>query len=212
MYASTNLSVKVGNFYTDTFSFSTGVRQADNLSPTYSMFLFMISPHFDASCDPVKLTERYINCLLYADDLILLSNSAEGLRNYMKKLSTFCEELGMTINLDKTKSLVLSPGTRKKKDVNITFHGNSIENVKSYTYLGIAFTHTGCFNEAKDNLYLKGLKAQFKLSRSFYPQPPKVKTSFHILDHTIHPILTYRYEIWALYHLKSFYLKKIVIF
>ena len=102
------------------------------------------------------------------------------------------------MNLDKTKSLVFSPGTRKK-DIDITFQGNSIGNVKSYTYLGVTFNHTGCFNEAKHNLYLKGLKAQFKLTKSFYPQPPNVKTSFHIFDHTIQPILTYGSEIWGLF-------------
>ena len=80
MYASTYLSVKVRNYCTDTFSSSAGVRQGDNLSPTlFNIFVNDIPTYFDASCDPVKLTERYINCLLYADDLILRSNSAEGL-------------------------------------------------------------------------------------------------------------------------------------
>ena len=54
-----------------------------------------------------------------------------------------------------------------------------------YTYLGITYNHLSCFNEAKHNLYLKSLKGQFKLAKSFYPQPPNVKTSFHIFDHTI---------------------------
>ena len=46
----------------------------------------------------------------------------------MEKLSTFCEEWGMTINLDKTNYLVFRPGTRTK-DINITLQGNSIEKV-----------------------------------------------------------------------------------
>ena len=50
------------------------------MSPTlFNIFVNDIPTFFYASCDPVKLTEMYINCLLYADDLILLSNSAEGL-------------------------------------------------------------------------------------------------------------------------------------
>ena len=102
----------------------------------------------------------------------------------------------MNVNLDKTKSLVFS-SSRRLKDVHITFQGKDIENVKSYTYLGVTYNHLGCFNEAKHNLYLKGLKGQFKLSKSFYPQPPNIKTSFHIFDHTIKPILTYGCEIWG---------------
>ena len=52
------------------------------------------------------------------------------------------------------------------------------ENVKSHTYLGGTFNHLGCSNEAKHNLYLKGLKGQFELSKTFYPQPPNVKNKF----------------------------------
>ena len=71
----------------------------DNLSPTlFNIFINDITAYIDSSCDPVKLTQRHINCLLYADDLILLSNSAEGLQNCMEKLSTFCDEWGMNVN------------------------------------------------------------------------------------------------------------------
>ena len=81
------------------------------------LFLFIndIPAYFDSSCDPVKLTQWYINCLLYADDLILVSNSAEGLQNCMDKLSTFYNDWEMNINLDKTKTLVFSSGSRQKK-------------------------------------------------------------------------------------------------
>ena len=76
MYNSTNLSVKVGNYSTDTFSSFAGVRQGDNLSPTlFNIFINDIPSYFDSSCDPVCLTHNHISCLLYADDLVLLSNS-----------------------------------------------------------------------------------------------------------------------------------------
>ena len=154
MYASTNLSVKVGNYCTDTFSSFTGVRQGDNLSPTlFNIFINDIPSYFDSSCDAVCLTKNHINCLLYEDDLVLLSNSEKGLQNCMEKLSTFCNNWGMNVNLDKTKTLMFSPCTRKK-DVHIKFQGKDIENVKSYTYLGVTFNHLGCLNEAKHNLYL----------------------------------------------------------
>ena len=34
--------------------------------------------HLDESCDPIKLIERNVSCLLYADDLVLISESVIG--------------------------------------------------------------------------------------------------------------------------------------
>ena len=56
MYTSTNLSVKVGNYCTDTFSSFTGVRKGDNLSP-FQHFHYDIPSYFDSSCDAVCLTK-----------------------------------------------------------------------------------------------------------------------------------------------------------
>jgi len=38
---------------------------------------------------------------MYADDLILLSETAEGLQNSLSKLSTYCEEWGLQVNVKK---------------------------------------------------------------------------------------------------------------
>jgi hypothetical protein len=42
-------------------------------------------------CDPVDLNGKSVSCLLYADDIVLLSQSAKGLRNLLDKLKLFCD-------------------------------------------------------------------------------------------------------------------------
>ena len=107
--------MKVGNYCTDTFSSCRGVRQGDNLSPIlFNIFIYDIPSYFDSSCDAVCLTKEHINCLLYADDLVLLSNSEKGLQNCIEKLSTFCNDWGMNVNLDKTKTLMWSLYKKKR--------------------------------------------------------------------------------------------------
>jgi hypothetical protein len=62
---------------------------------------------FDHSCSPVLLGQKHISCLLYADDLVLLSESQEGLQNRNKTWG-YCKSWGLEINYTKSK-LRLSP-------------------------------------------------------------------------------------------------------
>ena len=68
---------------------------------------------FDESCDPVKLLERNVSCLLYANDLVLISESAIGLQNSLNILSCYCDKWKLTVNLDKTKIMIFNKAGRK---------------------------------------------------------------------------------------------------
>ena len=53
---------------------------------------------------------------------------------------------------------------------------------------------------AQDELYKNSLKAYFKLQKDFLSLNPKPKTSIHIFDHTIKPIVLYGCEIWGTFN------------
>jgi hypothetical protein len=72
--------------------------------------------------------------------------------------------------------------------------------VSRYKYLGIWFNNSGSFNFAQNELYQKALKALFKLKSDFLVHNPEVKTSIHVFDHTIKPILLYGCEIWGYFN------------
>ena len=44
--------------------------------------------------------------LLYADDLILMSERASGLQKQLDVIASFCEQRQLTVNLSKTKVVV----------------------------------------------------------------------------------------------------------
>ena len=80
MYDRVVSAVKVKSGLTAMFTPLVGVRQGCNLSPTlFNTFVNDIVDVFDSTCDPLIMGECKINCLLYADDLILLSESEYGL-------------------------------------------------------------------------------------------------------------------------------------
>ena len=198
MYENTLLSVKVNNIYlTDHFQSFVGVRQDDNLKPTLLKLIINDLPNiFDDSCSPVSLLTRKLHCLLYADDLVLLSESLQGLQNSLTKLSHYCDEWGLQIDISKTKSLVFN-NTGRITSHKFYINNIPIENCRNYVYLGVNFSISGSFTEAKNNLYHKGLKVLFKVKKCFQGHSPKIKTILHIFDHTIKPILLNGSEIWG---------------
>ena len=87
MYSFVVTSVKLHNGITPFFKSHIGVKQGCNLSPTlFNIFVTDIFSLFTNLCAPVKLGETNLNCLLYADDLVLLSESEAGLQKFLTKL------------------------------------------------------------------------------------------------------------------------------
>ena len=86
MYCNTKVAVQDGNGLNISpfFNSLVGVRQGDNLSPTlFNIFVNDIPKLFDSSCAPASFGNIAIKCLMYADDLIVISESYSGLQNAM---------------------------------------------------------------------------------------------------------------------------------
>ncbi len=83
LYDKTHNRVLINGFVTDTFKSDIGTRQGCNISPTlFNIYLNDLCKALNPSnCDPVQLGNKNINLLMYADDIILLSQSKEGLQN-----------------------------------------------------------------------------------------------------------------------------------
>ena len=73
-----------------------------------------------------------ISSLIYADDLIVLSESGTGLQVEMDKLRDYCNQWGLTVNIGKTKFLVTKTDVSKRC---LTYNEELIEQVQSFKYL-----------------------------------------------------------------------------
>ena len=62
------------------------------------------------TCDP--LGDVHLNCLLYADDIILMSISPIGLQNCSITTYNYCCKWGLDINYDKAKVMVFNKAGR----------------------------------------------------------------------------------------------------
>ena len=101
-------AVKVKSGLTATFTPLVGVRQGCNLSPTlFNILVNDIVDIFDSTCDPLIMGEYKINCLLYADDLILLSESEHSLQRCFDRLSCYAKKWQMRIDMKKTNQAII---------------------------------------------------------------------------------------------------------
>ena len=106
---------------------------------------------------------------MYADDIILLSSTAEGLQAKLDILDSYCNDWCLTVNPTKTKILVFNKAGRHLRH-NFKYKACELECVQHCKYLGVYFSASGTFSYAQDELYKKSLKVYFKLQKDFLSQ------------------------------------------
>ena len=148
------------------------------------------------------ISETIMAHLLWADDLVLISDSEHGLQKQLDGLSKFCSKNWMILNELKTKVLVIGSQTK----VYIDFNGKIIKQVESYNSLGnIVNTEHSYKADAfsKNYEYLSGQsrKAMFSIKKrlkSLGSLPPQIQ--IHIFENLVRPILLYNSDVWGVNH------------
>lgn len=97
--------------------------------------------------------------LFYADDTVIMAESAEDLQNALNEFYIYCTRWKLSVNVNKTKIMVFSKGATWKKT--FYYKGEIIENVKEFKYLGIVLSRTGSFSKAKKHLCEQAQKAMY---------------------------------------------------
>lgn len=137
-----------------------------------------------------------INALAYADDIVLLSTSKEGLQKALDTIQEYCTDWHLKINSSKTKTMIFSKGNRK---INTTFslNGIQLENTKEYKYLGITIHKKNCsFNPALKYLRTKATRAIYALRSKVNINSLPLWIAIKLFNAIIKPILLYASEVW----------------
>lgn len=199
LYSGVNFSIKVKNSASQTFDSRIGVKQGCILSPLlFNLYVRDIPNIFQGTCDPVVVSNYSFNCLMYADDLVLFSQSAKGLQNCIDALSTYCNKWGLSVNLSKTKVMIFNKSGHFIKKHNFTINNNTLETSNSYNYLGILFTPSGKFKSACERLCDQASKAIFKLKQLDLRN--NIALALKLFNCLIRPILLYGSEVWGPYY------------
>ena len=177
-----------------------GVKQGDTRSTILFNLYINDLPSifsFDGN-DPIVVDHTPINCLIYADDLVIMSTSVEGLQECLNKLATYCNKWKLQVNLKKPKIILFNRQGSLIKNHCFLFMSNNIEVTKQYKYLGFIFSCAGSTIVGVRNLINQAQKAWFSIK--YYLSSSKNKnidTYLTLFDTQIKPILLYACEAWA---------------
>ena len=90
----------------------------------------------------IKIAGRNIKNLRYADDTTLMAVSEEELKSLLMKVKEESENVGLKLNIEKTKIMASGPITSWQID------GEIVETVSDFTFLGSKITADGdCSHE-----------------------------------------------------------------
>ena len=139
MYSVVQSAVLVGDEQTEWFDLSTGVRQGCVMSPIlFSLFINGLAKKINAETKGIKVGERRVRLLLYADDIVLLAESAKDLQKMLDIVTQYSRQWRFRVNPKKDKSEVMLFGRKpRNKDRKWKLAGGEIGETSMYKYLGI---------------------------------------------------------------------------
>ncbi len=106
----------------------------------YADFIFREA--LEDKSEDIKIGGENINNIRYADDTVILAESDKDLRTLLLAVETTCEEYGISINVKKTKVMVITPKTEITAP-KIVLQNGELEVVEQYKYLGAWINRKG---------------------------------------------------------------------
>ena len=134
LYGKVSNTVIFGRFESEAFEIMDGLKQGCVLSPTMFNLVMTNLDKMIEGKGGIEVAGRPLDGLFYADDIILLANTAESLQEMLNIAATFASNWCLKFNSKKSQIMTIG----KKKSEQIWHLGNlDIYETHEYKYLGV---------------------------------------------------------------------------
>ena len=195
LYAGQEATVRTGHGTTDWFQTGKGVHQGCILS---SCLFNLYAEHIvrnvglEEAQAGIKIAGRNINNLRYAEDTTLMAESEEELKSLLMKVKEESEQVGIKLNIQKTKIMASSPITSWQID------GETVETVADFIFLGSKITaDVDCSHEIKRRL-LFGKKVMTNVDSILKSRDITLPTNVRLVKAMVFPVVVYGCESWTI--------------
>ena len=212
MYRNAKSCVKQNNTISNFFDCTIGVRQGENLSPMlFAIYLNDFERSISKNYNGLDMCSTDITntlfgddidsfirlyTLLYADDTIVLAESANDLQIALDNVHEYCDLWKLSINISKTKIVIFSRG-KVRKYAKFTYGKDEVQVVDDYVYLGTTFNYNGKMDKAIDKQITQASRAMYSMLTKCKRLALPVDIQCNLFDNLVMPILLYGSEIWG---------------
>ena len=191
LYASQEATVRTGGGKTDLFQIGKGVHQGCILSPClFNLYAehIMRNTGLDEAQAGIKITNRNIHNLRYADEITLKAESEE-LKSLLMKVKEEREKVGLKRNIQKTKIMT---------SISWEIDGERVETVAEFILGGSKITaDCNCRHEIKRPL-LFGRKVMTNLDSILKSRDISLSTKVRLVKAMVFPVVMYGCECWII--------------
>ena len=139
----------------------------------------------------IKIAERNINNLRYAEDTTLMAENEEELKSLLIKVKEEIEKVGLKLSIQKMKIMAFSPITSWQIDE------ETVQIVSVFILGGSKITaECDCSHEIKRRLLL-GRKVMTNLDSIFKIREITLSTKVCLVKAMVFPVVMYGCEIWT---------------
>ena len=148
------------------------------------------------ACGLMLGSGRSVPFLCYADDVVLLSGTSQGLQLLIDSMHGFCVSMGLTISVAKTEVVVFHGADIEGS---WSLHGLALPRSSSFKYLGLVFHESGGLGPMLRQLHSAGQGARAKLQANYgrLGCTNSVPMLLRLFSAVVAPALSYGCEVWG---------------